>query len=124
MLIVLGHKNVSFTRGYAGYVRVQLTKVQLGKTIGWVRENRKASSEDHFMLSSNARLGHKADSNRIGIEVLELAAAKPMWDLIAIYVARLDNLCRPVIHNALWTIKAAEYHWSQPPFRVGGRKAT
>lgn len=59
------------------------------------------------MLSSNARLGHKADGTRIGREVLELAAPPAAWNAIADAVRNLDHLKRPVIRHAQWTPRTA-----------------
>lgn len=106
-LIVVRHKLVQFDRGYAGFFISQVTEVRLGKVIGFVRENRRATSEENFMMSSTTRLGHKADGDRIGIEVLELAAPGPIWKVMAAEVARLDNLRRPVWRHPRWNIEAA-----------------
>jgi hypothetical protein len=121
-LTILGSRIVSFTRGYAGVQRSQVTRIQYGPAIGYVRESVKASGMDHFCMSSGARLGHKARADVIGREVLELAAPKPWWDDMSEAIAELDRLHRDVIHNALWSVKLAEYYWRQPPFRASGPK--
>lgn len=106
-LKILRTRVVTFDRGYAGFFPSQITEVKLGAVIGYVRENRRASSMESFVLSSNARLGHKADGDRIGVEVLELAAPKHAWDAIAAEVRALDTLRRPVYHSNRWTIDEA-----------------
>ena len=116
---ILRSKNVVINRGYAGEARIQVTEIafQPPKTNltvrAWVRENRRASSEEHFTMSSNTRLGHKADGNRVGIEVLELAAPPRWWNAIAAEVAVLDYLNRPVRSHARWTMKTAPECFSQ-----------
>lgn len=104
---------VTFPRGYAGFAPSQITELACSESWfqvpvrAWVRENRRASSQDHFLLSSGARLGHKADGDRIGHEVLELAAPNRWWNEIALEVARMDDLKRPVRRHAQWTLKTA-----------------
>lgn len=112
-LKVVGSIRIYFLRGYGAEIPSQVTKVSLRGVTGWVRENRRASSLESFMLSSNARLGHKADGNRIGREVLELAAPKEVWDDIASAVATMDELGRPVLRNARWTVNTASYYWER-----------
>ena len=111
-LSVVRSKVVAFPRGYGGTARSQVTEVALelgpGRSVrGWIREGRHASSEDHFMMSSGERLGHKADGNRVGHEVLELAAPNRWWNEIALEVARMDGLKRPVRKHQRWTLKTA-----------------
>jgi hypothetical protein len=93
--------------GYSGGYFYQITCVRLDSVDAWVREARRASSADHFAMSSNVRLGHKADGNRVGREVLELAAPASHWDRIAELVHELDANARPVVSHAQWTVRTA-----------------
>jgi len=86
----------------------QITEVSYKGITGYVRENRRSSSLESFILSSNARLGHKAYGNRIGRDVLELAAPGPAWQAIAAEVRRLDSLRRPVLRNPRWNLVTAK----------------
>lgn len=106
-------------KGYSGTLTTQVTEVRLGQHIGYVRENRRASSEANFVLSSNARLGHKADLNRIGNEVLELAAPKEVWDEMAAAIAEIDHMKRPVITHNRWTLKTAPDAFDKNSGRYG-----
>lgn len=98
-LEILGNRSMHYSRGFRGEFTVQVTHVRLGHVEGFVREARRASSQEHFMLSSNG--------NRIGREVLELAAPPDAWDAIADAVRTLDHLKRPVIRHAQWTPRTA-----------------
>jgi hypothetical protein len=104
---LLDSRLVLFDMGYAGALPSQVTKIRVDGIIGWVREWRRASSLESFTLSSAARLGHKRDGNRIGQEVLELAAPKAHWDRLAEAIASHDTLKRSVVSNRRWTTKTA-----------------
>lgn len=103
-----------FDGGYLGDVPSQITEVRLGGVTGWVREWRRSSSIESFVLSSSARLGHKADGNRIGMDVLQLAAPTTVWDVMAQLVAELDTMKRPVERHQRWTMKTAPEFFSRP----------
>ena|SRR5690606_1031977 len=114
-LQVISRWTTDIQRGYGDHNEFtsQVTKVRLDDAVGYVRENRAASSLDHFCLSSGARLGDKADGNRIGQQVLELAAPPSSWDALAAAVAELDELRRPVVRHQRWTMKTAAR--TEPP---------
>lgn len=107
-LVVVSSRIVCFPRGVDGFgVVSQVTEVRVGGVVGYVRENRRATSAESFAQSSNARLGHKADGDRIGVEVLELAAPPASWDSIAAEVRRLDTLGREVLRSPRWSLARA-----------------
>lgn len=110
-LEILGAKLLRLPRGYGGEFLSQLTRIRVAGVVAFVRENRRASGDESFVLSSNARLGHKADGDRIGREVLELAAPAPRWSAIAEVVAAADELGRPVVRHQRWTPRTAREAW-------------
>lgn len=117
-LVVVRSKVRFFDGGYLGDVPSQITEVCYRRVTGWVREWRRSSSLESFVLSSSARLGHKADGNRIGVDVLQLAAPDYAWTSIAELVAALDKLRRPVERHARWTMTTAPAAFSAPPQQV------
>lgn len=108
-LEILGHRLVMFSHGYDGRgLPSQLTAVRLAGVEAYVREARRTRSIDHFVMSSGARLGHKADGDRIpGVEILELAAPPKHWKAIAAAVAELDALEREVRRSSRWSLEDA-----------------
>lgn len=99
--------HVTEDRGYSGSARVQVTHIRVNGVDAYVREGRRASGLEHFALSSNARLGHKVDGDRVGREVLYLAAPKASWSSIAGFLRDKDALDRPVVTHARWTMRTA-----------------
>lgn len=110
---ILRTKIITIPRGYAGFAYSQITELEFQppgakRAIrAWVREGRYASSAEHFMMSSGTRLGHKADGDRVGTEVLELAAPPGWWDVIAGAVGELDTMKRRIRKHAKWTVNTA-----------------
>ncbi|MDB4956568.1 MAG: hypothetical protein JWO36_4137 [Myxococcales bacterium] len=113
-LVIVRSRVRWFSSAYLGDVPSQITEVRIGTVTGWVREWRRSSSMESFVLSSSARLGHKADMNRIGNDVLQLAAPASAWDAIAELVAQLDALNRPVERHQRWTTKTAPLEFTRP----------
>lgn len=95
---------------------VQITKIQFRGATGWIREWRRGRPGESFHVSSNARLGHKADGNRFGREVLELAIDKRLFADASRAVAELDHLDREVLRSPRWALGYAEsvWEWSRP----------
>jgi hypothetical protein len=93
-------------------VDLQITKIRFDGNIGFVREWRKSYPGESFMLSSNARLGHKADGNRIGREVLELAICKRQFTDAACAIAELDAMDREVLSSNRWSFEYARSVWN------------
>ena len=94
------------TKGKTAYpVTGQATKIRVHGVVGWVRENRRTSSAEHFCISSNERLRTKQEGK--GDQVLELAAAPRHWEMLAAHVAAVDTLNRPVLKNTRWTVNTA-----------------
>ena len=92
-------------------VVTQLTMVRFGGHIGYVREKRRGYPGESFLMSSNERLGHKADGNRIGREVLELTIDKRLFDDAAAAIHELDGLKREVLRSNRWSRGTAENAW-------------
>lgn len=116
---VVARREIVYQHGYNGFAYVQITRLCRRGVDAYVREARRASSAEHFALSSNARLGHKLDRNRIGREVLELAAPADTWDEIARVVAELDTCRRPVVRHHAWTPKTAPRDWERAERMAG-----
>lgn len=101
-------------------VLIQLTQVRFRGHTGYVREKRRGRPGESFHMSSNARLGHKADANRIGREVLELAIDKRMFEDAAKAIRALDAMDREVLRSNRWALEYAKDSWeraSQPDQR-------
>lgn len=92
---------------------VQITMVRFKGHIGYVREKRRGRPGESFHMSSNTRLGHKADGNRIGREVLELAIRKELAVEAAAAVRELDAMDREVLRSPRWALSFAKDTWSR-----------
>ena len=92
---------------------IQLTLIRFEGHIGYVREKRRGYPGESFLMSSNERLGHKADGNRIGREVLELAIDKRLFEGAAAAVYELDSLKREVLRSPRWALEYAKNAWSR-----------
>ncbi len=113
-LEVIGSRIIMFWRGSGDDrgIPSQLTAIRVDGVEAFVREGLKTRSIDHFVMSSNARLGNKADHNRIpAAEILELAAPRAHWNAIAAAVAELDTLEREVRRNSRWSLETARDLW-------------
>jgi len=91
---------------------IQITMVRFKGNIGYVREKRRGRPGESFVMSSNTRLGHKADGNRIGREVLELAIHKRFATEAAAAVREHDTLDREVLRSPRWSLGFAKHSWS------------
>jgi hypothetical protein len=78
----------------------QVTVVQLGHVLGYVRE--KLLTKPSFMMSAGERWGQKHGRIK-GEQVLLLAAPDDSWDQIAAQVRAGDAKRRPVLRNRQWT---------------------
>ena len=92
---------------------IQITQVRFKGHIGYVREKRRGYPGESFHMSSNTRLGHKADGNRIGREVLELAIDKRLFEDAAAAIYDLDALKREVLKSNRWSKGLAEDVWDR-----------
>ncbi len=110
-LVVVERRSYRFVTSDIG-VDLQITKIRFDGNIGFVREWRKSYPGESFMLSSNARLGHKADGNRIGREVLELAICKRQFTDAACAIAELDAMDREVLSSNRWSFEYARSVWN------------
>ena len=93
-------------------VPLQITKIRFDGSTGFVREWRKSYPGESFHLSSNARLGHKADGNRMGREVLELAILKRFFTEASCAIAELDAMDREVLSSNRWSFEYATSVWN------------
>jgi hypothetical protein len=103
------------------WLRSQITLVTLAGVRGYVREHRRAGGLDHFCLSSGARLGHRFDGDRIGVEAPLVAAPAGAHAAIAAAVAGLDALGRPVGRSPRWSLAVAERAWARARPLAGSR---
>ena len=106
----LERRYFSFILEDAGQL-VQITMIRFMGNIGYVREKRRGRPGESFHMSSNMRLGHKADGNRIGREVLELAIHKEIFADAAGAVREIDSLDREVLRSPRWSLKYAKDVW-------------
>ena len=90
---------------------IQITQIRFRGHVGYVREKRRGYPGESFHMSSNERLGHKADGNRIGREVLELAIGKRLFDGAAAAVLEMDDLKREVLRGNRWSLVNAKAAW-------------
>jgi len=92
---------------------IQITQIRFKGHVGYVREKRRGYPGESFHMSSNERLGHKADGNRIGREVLELAIHKGLFEDAAAAVLEMDDLKREVLKGQRWSLVNAKAAWEQ-----------
>lgn len=89
----------------AGGIDGQVTKCRLAGVVFYVREN---LARNHFLTSSNARIGMKRGEKSGGVEVLELCCPPEWFDRLAAVVTELDPKHRSVRTHARFTAAWAE----------------
>jgi hypothetical protein len=109
---IIGKRMFTFYSEDAG-LWIQITQVRFDGHIGYVREKRRGRPGESFVMSSNTRLGHKADGNRIGREVLELAIDKRLFKQCAKAVRAMDTMDREVLKSNRWAFEYAANAWEQ-----------
>ena len=92
---------------------IQITQVRFLGHVGYVREKRRGRPGESFLMSSNTRLGHKADGNRMGREVLELAIDKRLFEQCAKAIRALDTMDREVLKSNRWAFEYAKDCWER-----------
>lgn len=112
-LTVLEKRYFRFLMEDTASVDVQITQIRFKGHVGYVREKRRGYTGESFHMSSNTRLGHKADGDRIGREVLELTIDKRLFDEAAEAIHRLDGLHREVLRSNRWSRGTAEDVWAR-----------
>ena len=112
-LEILEKRHHTFTNEALGNVLVQITQVRFKGHIGLIREKRRGRPGESFHMSSNARLGHKADGNRIGREVLELCIDKRLFEEAAAAIRKLDHMDREVLKSNRWAKPFANDAWEK-----------
>lgn len=112
-LEVLEKRHFRFLLEDTAGVYTQITQVRFGGHIGLVREKRRGRPGESFHMSSNERLGHKADGNRIGREVLELMIDRRLFREAAEAIRKLDAMDREVLSSNRWAREYAEDIWTR-----------
>lgn len=112
MIDVIESKLVTVSYGQGHEVLGQLTKCKWKNIVFFVRENCNATST--FLMTSNARMGFKADKVPDHYQSLELCAPNSFKEQLKKIVYNLDPLKRPVLFNRKFTFKWADKQFSEP----------